>query len=136
MIGQSYKAKAQASAWLGAPSVRGAGDESLLSPVQACRRVIGTCWGPTEPGMGALPSSLEVRQPGRLGRSHLLRGAYGSVLVKQKGTAGTPQRKIPHHLIRQNPCPRTAALPKFSQNVLHWSHRNITSCFSLLKARV
>lgn len=46
-------------------------------------------------GWGRCHQAWRWDNQGGLGRSRFLRRARGSVLMKQKGTAGTPQRKKP-----------------------------------------
>lgn len=51
-------------------------------------------------GGAAIKPGGETTRAGWEGEAASVRGACGSVLLKQKGTAGTPQRKNPSHLLR------------------------------------
>lgn len=82
--------------------MREAEGESLLSPVPASEASgpAGTHWSAAREGGAAIKPGGETTREGWEGEAASLRGACGSGLLKQKGTAGTPPRKNPSHLIR------------------------------------
>lgn len=81
----------------------GAEGESLLSPLQVCFGGIRACWAhqtAARERSTAIKPRGETAREGWEGEAASVWGAWGSVLLKQKGTVGTPQRKNPSHLIR------------------------------------
>lgn len=86
-------------------------------------------------GGAAIKPGGETTREGWEGEAASVRGACGSVLLKQKGPAGTPQRKNPSHLLRTpEPLPQNSCLIQIQSKCTHWSHRNITYCFSMLES--
>lgn len=95
--------------------------------------------GPTgaQPGRGALPSSLEVSQPGRAGKERPLPCEEPVVLCcwSRKGLRGRLKEKI--LLIYSAPpesSPQNSCLIQIQSKCTHWSHRNITYRFSMLES--
>lgn len=96
--------------------------------------------GPTgaQPGKGRCHQAWRWDNQGGLGRrSRFPARSLWFWAVEAETDCGDASKKKsfsfnPHH---QDRCSRTAALSKFCQNiVLHWSHRNITYCFSMLES--
>lgn len=103
-------------------------------------RGIRTCWDPLErsQGRGRCHQAWRWDNQGGLGRRSRFRARslwFWAVEAERDCGVASKKRSFSFNLHHQNRCSRTAALSKFCQNiVLHWSHRNITYCFSMLES--
>lgn len=134
------------------PVLQGKGTNSLAWSSQGEKQRVRACClqyqlqrpqdllGPTgaQPGKGRCHQAWRWDNQGGLGRRSRFRArSLWFWAVEAERDCGNASKKKsssfnPHH---QNRCSRTAALSKFCQNILlHWSHRNITYCFSVLES--